>query len=499
LKQGNRKISTDMTVERLVLANVIKSYNDFLNVLSFVTDDDFVIPFNKLLFRACCNVYKYEVPSVDKLTLINEVLNYFTINKKNSIVKACEENGVGTIANINLQVDSLYEISSSFDFTNIDLYIKKLLNISKKNKLMSYLDKKTNDLEGVLTNHDVKSLDVINDVEFGLLNLMQNDSVSDDPEDIFSNMGSYVEKVLNNKVDMIGLSTGFPILDDRLDGLVNGTLNVIAAFKKGGKSCMSMCIALHVAFKLGIPILYIDTEMSTEQNYSRILSRLTKIPEKRIKRGNLTDAEKELLVMASKLLKTKGKYFHKYLPGFKIETVISLIKKYHSKYGIGLAIFDYIKSGSQEDFSTVKEYQLLGNTTIALKDLSGILNIPILAAVQRGRSGDIADSDRIARYADTVIVLEEKKKEEIEKLGFQGGLYKFFIKHSRRGGETPFEGIGVHFRKSILNIQEAEAQLIDYKEYEATEEEYEEIKDELINDIKPKKDKSKVAEIADSW
>lgn len=495
----NKKTLTDMTIERIILANVVVSYNDFLNVLSFVTDDDFVIPFNKLLFMACCGIYKHEVPSIDKMTLINEVLNYFTINKKNSIVKACEENGTGVVANINLQIDSLYEISSSFDFTNIDLYIKKLVNISKKNKLMSYLGEKTDNLEGVLTNHNVKSIDVINDIEFGLLNLMQNDNVSDDPEDVFSSMDLYVDKILNNKVDMIGLSTGFPILDDRIDGLVNGTLNVIAAFKKGGKSACCMNIALHVAFKLGIPILYVDTEMSTEQNYPRILSRLTKIPEKRIKRGNLTDSEKELLVLASKILKDKGKYYHKYMPGFTLDAVIALIRKFHSKHSVGLVIFDYIKSGSQEDFSTIKEYQLLGNTTIALKDLSGILNIPILAAVQRGRGGDIADSDRIARYADIVIVLEEKTKEEIEKLGFSGGLHKFFIKHSRRGGETPPEGIGVHFRKSILNIQEAEPQLIDYREYEATEEEYEEIKDELVDGVKPKKDKSKVAEIADLW
>jgi replicative DNA helicase len=494
-----RKLLTDITVERIILAYAIVSYDNFINVLSSVSEKDFIIPFNKLLFRACCNVYKYEITLIDKLTLINEILGYFTVKKKDNIVKVCEEARLNTATNINIQIDSLYEITSSFDFTNIDLYIKKLINISKKNKLISYLDDKADNLEGVLTNHDVKSVDVINDVEFGLLNLMQNDDVSDDPEDIFLNMDLYVDKILNNKVDMIGLSTGFPILDDRIDGLVNGTLNIIAAFKKGGKSACCMNIALHVAFKLGIPILYIDTEMSTEQNYSRILSRLTKIPEKRIKRGNLTDAEKELVVLAAKILKNKEKYYHKYMPGFTIEAVVALIKKYHTKYGIGLVIFDYIKSGSQEDFSTIKEYQLLGNTTIALKDISGILNIPILAAVQRARSGDIADSDRIARYGDTIIVLEEKTKEEIEKLGFTGGLYKFFVRYSRRGGETPYEGIGVHFRKSILNIQEADIQLIDYKEYEATEEEYEEMKDELVDDVKPKKDKSKVADIANLW
>ena len=496
----SRKALTDITVERIIIANMLVSLDNFMNILSFVSDDDFMIPFNKLLFRSCCGVYKYEVPSIDRLTLVNEMLNMFTTKKKNSIVRACEEDKLNTVTNINIQIDSLYEISEVFDFTNIGLYLKKLINISKKNKLMFYLDNKAEILEKNLTNHDIKSIDTINDVEFGLLNLMQNDDISDDPEDIFVNMDAYVEKVLNNKIDMTGMSTGFPILDDRIDGFINGTLNVIAAHKKGGKSCLSMNIALHVAFKLGVPVLYIDTEMSSEQVYPRVLSRLTKIPEKRIKRGQFADNEREIVTLASKVLTNKGKYFHKYMPGFTLEAVVALIKKYHSKHNIGLVIFDYIKSGSQEDFSNIKEYQLLGNTTIVLKDLAGTLNIPILAAVQRGRSGDIADSDRIARYADTVIILEEKSKEEIEKLGFQGGLHKFVIKHSRRGGETPIEGIGIHFRKSILSIQESEHQLIDYSEADVLEEEdISNIKDDLTATNEPKKDTSKVAEVANLW
>ena len=493
------KINTDITVERIVLAGMVSSYAEFMNVLSFITEDDFYIPFNKLLFRVCFSIYKNELESIDKLTLVNEFLGMIISKKDDVVVKQCEEANMTNVANVNLQIDSLYEISKSFNFSNISFYLKKLMNVSKKNKLLLYLNSKAQNVEKVLVDHNIKSLDLVNDVELGVLDLMQGDNTTDEPEEIFSNMDLYVEKILDNKVDMIGLSTGFPILDDRIDGLVNKTLNVIAAFKKGGKSCCCMNIALHVAFKLGIPILYIDTEMSTDQKYPRILSRLTKIPEKRIKRGQLSDKEKEVVILASKVLKDKGKYFHKYMPGFTLDAVIALIRKYHSKHNIGLVIFDYIKSGSQEDFSTIKEYQLLGNVTIALKDISGILDIPILTAVQRGRNGDIADSDRIARYADVVVILEEKTKEEIQTLGFTGGLHKFVVKYSRRGGETPFEGIGLHFKKSIMNIQESETQLIDYKEYEVSEDELDELKDDIVKEIEPKKDKSKISEVAKIW
>ena len=43
-----RKALTDITVERIILANAVISYDNFLNILSFVSDEDFMIPFNRI-------------------------------------------------------------------------------------------------------------------------------------------------------------------------------------------------------------------------------------------------------------------------------------------------------------------------------------------------------------------------------------------------------------------------------------------------------------------
>jgi hypothetical protein len=238
----------------------------------------------------------------------------------------------------------------------------------------------------------------------------------------------------------------------------NGTLTVIAAHKKVGKSTCCMNIALNSAINEGIPILYIDTEMSTAKNKSRILSYITGIPEKRLKRGDVSDKERILVRDVMDKFEGNINYYHKYVPGFTPESVTSLIRSYHIKYGVKLVIFDYIKAASSSDFKNLKEYQLLGNMTIALKDLAGILDIPILTAVQRSRSGDIADSDRIARYADTIIFLDVRTKEEVDELGFSYGLYKFVVKHARSGGTTNDKGIGLQFRRPILTLYEAKKQ-----------------------------------------
>ena len=97
-----------------------------------------------------------------------------------------------------------------------------------------------------------------------------------------------------------------------------------------------------------------------------------------------------------------------------------------------------------------KEYQLLGDITTVLKDLAGQLNIPAVTAVQINRSGQIADSDRIARFGDVIAQWMSKKPEDLEKDGYQAGTHKLVVRDTRRGGATPEEGIGYHFFKEQL-------------------------------------------------
>ena len=122
---------------------------------------------------------------------------------------------------------------------------------------------------------------------------------------------------------------------------------------------------------------------------------------------------------------------------------------------------------------------MLGDVTTALKDIAGELNIPVLAANQINRQQDIADSDRILRYADVLMFFKPKSNEEFKKIeeGYgkfrmgDFGSHKLIITDSRRGGTTPPEGIDFQFLKRYLKIVEAQAQRIDYNEYEKKEKE----------------------------
>ncbi len=89
--------------------------------------------------------------------------------------------------------------------------------------------------------------------------------------------------------------------------------------------------------------------------------------------------------------------------------------------------------------------------------MSGILDIPFLTAVQLNRSGDVADSDRIARYGDIVAFWQMRDLKTAEEEGWDlatNGYYGLSIKDSRRGGGTSDAGIGFQFFKTTLTIKE---------------------------------------------
>jgi replicative DNA helicase len=292
-----------------------------------------------------------------------------------------------------------------------------------------------------------------------------------DAVNLSDGIDDYILERANNPIEFCGISTGFTLLDKLIDGLVPGTLMVICARPKHGKSTFLSTVSRHVAYLVKKPVLYIDTEMKFDEYRPRILSVLSGVDERKVKHGGYTPQELHNLEQAARLIKT-GKLYHEYMPGYSIEKIRTLYKKYKYREDIGLGVFDYIKEPSGENPTSRKEYQLLGDVTTALKDMSGELDIPFLAAVQTSRQQDVADSDRILRYADVLSFFKPKTSEEIEAGGIKAGNYKLVITESRRGGTTDLDGIGFDFVKRCLQIRESAIQHMDFDKHNKEKDDY---------------------------
>jgi replicative DNA helicase len=462
----------DPALERTVLSACMKNTNVLLAVQSKAKVTDFLENSHREFFKVLVSLYDQEVRSFDPVTVITEA----KMSRRLEKIHGGDEEYIYTT----------YEIGERH-IENINVYINKLLDISKKFqtyiKLVSIEEEIKFNKDPVEENKSAYEL--ISKAENELMNLGYEGFVPDEPMNMADGIDEWFQEKLDNPVRLTGIPTGFRRLDERIDGLVPGTLNIVAARRKRGKSALLMNMAANIAYKPPFPaVLVIDTEMSTVDEWRpRLISHISKIEERKIIHGNLDEKEKRTVQIAIDLIK-KGKLFHQYTPGFTVEKVISLFKMYRQKENIAVGIFDYIKMPGDADVRSLKEYQILGDITTKLKDIAGILRIPILCAVQVSREGRVADSDKIERYADVLMEFTFRTDEEVQKTGGDPkyGKYKLVVRASRRGGELPECGIGLKFKKKILTIEEATEQMLDNMDWEIDEEDITYQNDDVVEE-----------------
>lgn len=425
--------------ERSLLSIVSKHEDAFFTTLARASETDFLAPESKAFFSMLSLLHKSGYKNFDKSLLSKAA-------KDLNCTDMCSD----------VFIDAVLNLPAST--SNLDNYMLKLLDDSTKYRLYTQLNTHIGTIKKNAGLMDSKSSDdLINLVQSDILSLSINSEAISEPCHISDGLDAYIESIEDNKVEVMGLSTGYPILDKVIDGLVPGTLMVVAARKKMGKSTLLTNIAANVAVNDGLPVLYLDTEMTFKEWRDRVIAIISGVKERTIKHGGFKK-DKDIydrIIKAVDYLK-KSKLFHHYVPGYNVEKISALYKKYKFKEDIQLAIFDYIKEPSGTGDGR-KEYQILGDVTTKLKDLSGQLNIPFLAAVQVNRAGDVADSDRVARYGDIVAFWGLRDKKQADEEGWDLdtiGHYGLSIRDTRRGGGTSDVGIGFKFRKTRLRILE---------------------------------------------
>jgi replicative DNA helicase len=151
-----------------------------------------------------------------------------------------------------------------------------------------------------------------------------------------------------------------------------------------------------------------------------------------------------------------------YQPQFTIEKVSALARKFQMQFGIVALFFDYIKiPANNADFRSSQEYQQLGFFTSGLKDIAGILKIPVFSACQANRDdmGDspneknIGGSYRILQLASKLMFLTNKSDEKIAKDGAQNGNQQLWIKFQRNGA-SDCPPINIFFNRPIIRQTE---------------------------------------------
>lgn len=434
------------TDERALMSFSFKSMDYFYTLVSKMTEKDFLYNHHSTLFVLLKSLLNKGIDKFDVAMVIDVARN-----------EGCLQSIGG--------IDYVQSVSNMpVSEGNFNVYLDTVLEASTKYRLYNILKQGVANVADNAKN-DTKSIDLMGNVENRILNLSTSSKAIVEPKDFADGLAEFIEERKENKVEQSGLSTGFTILDKQIDGLIPGTLFIVSARLKDGKSTVLTNMALNAAYRLEKTVLYIDTEMPFTQWRTRAIAALSGVKEREIIHGGYSKETYNKIVEKCIKLVDKGRLYHEYMPGYSVDKVVALYKKYKIKHDLGLIMFDYLKEPDRSSTDGNRnEYQLLGDITTTLKDLAGELDIPAVTAVQINRSGQIADSDRIARFGDVIAQWMSKDPKEMEEHGYKAGTHKLVVRDTRRGGATPEEGIEYHFFKEQLFIKEVDIkdQTIDY-------------------------------------
>ena len=136
-----------------------------------------------------------------------------------------------------------------------------------------------------------------------------------------------IEKASKQKGSVTGIATGFVDLDYQMAGLQPSDLILIAARPSMGKTAFVLNIAQYVAIHSQQTTAIFSLEMSKEQLVNRMFSLESRVDAQKLRSGNLTDADWEMLIEGAGNV-GRSKLIIDDTPGISISELRSKCRKY---------------------------------------------------------------------------------------------------------------------------------------------------------------------------
>jgi len=225
-----------------------------------------------------------------------------------------------------------------------------------------------------------------------------------------------------------GLATGLRDLDNKMGGLQKSDLIILAGRPGMGKTSLATNIAYNVARAWrgevqadgqiatvnGGRVGFFSLEMSAEQLATRILSEQTEISSSKIRRGEITQADFEVIKDKSIEIQHLPLFIDE-TGGLSIAQLAARARRLKRQRGLDLIVIDYIQllQGSTKR-SSENRVQEITEITTNLKALAKELTVPIIALSQLSRQvenrddkrpqlSDLRESGSIEQDADVVL------------------------------------------------------------------------------------------------
>ena len=429
--------------ERAVLGGLMLETHRFDTVIQVIKENDFDGKDHQIIFQSMSELVEENKP-LDPLTVSEKLDNKNSLNK------------VGG-------KDYLIELATSTpSAANLEAYAEIIRQRSITRKLM----KANSDISELISNPQGQDgaslLDKAESMIFALndeTNL--NDQNLQSMRELIPSTMDRLHELSNKSDGLIGSSTGFKDLDNKLQGLQKGDLVVVAGRPSMGKTSFAMNIAENVLLDddSNGAVLIFSLEMPGESLTTRLLSGMTKLNQQNVRSGMLKDDELRILLQQSEKLKNMPLW----IDDSSILSPMELRAKARrlartEKDGLSLIVVDYLQL-MQLPLSIENRVNQISEISRSLKSLAKELNVPVIALSQLNRAveqrpnkrpimPDLRDSGAIEQDADVILFIyrDEVYNEDSE----QGNKAEIIIGKQRNG---PIGTVNLTFLKEFTRFE----------------------------------------------
>ena len=216
----------------------------------------------------------------------------------------------------------------------------------------------------------------------------------------------HVEKILQSRKGLTGISTGFNNLDKVMQGMRPSEMLVLAARPAMGKTSLAMNIAENVARGMGDPdhttrpVGIFSLEMSYEALALRMLCSHAGVSAYKLTSGyaSMTADHAKLMQAASVL--SKAPIYLDDTGGLDILEVRARARRMKKKYGIELIVIDYLQMLHASEYASQGKQIETAHVSGNLKAMAKELRVPVLVLSQLNRAPDQRDKSGVPKLSD---------------------------------------------------------------------------------------------------
>ena len=380
-----RRPPQNVEAEQALLGAILSNNQALEKVGEFLRPEHFSLPVHGEIYRALCH-YSEQGRIADPVTL----KAYF---KDREELK--EVGGADYLVQLALSATAIINVAD-YGKTIFDCYLRR--------QLISVGSDMVNDaFDTQLESDSVQQIEKAEKKLYDIANEGQTDGGPKQFSDALKKSLESVEKAMKAADGLSGVTTGLLDMDERLGGLHNSDLIILAGRPAMGKTALATTIAFNAACRFAEEnkknpvkksVAFFSLEMSAEQLATRILSAKAQVPSHLMRTGKLTDAQFDDLAASIELLNQLPLYVDE-TPGITVNAIKNRARrlKRDKNKGLGLVVVDYLQlllsAGRSEN-----RVQELSEMTRALKIMAKDLDVPVLVLSQLSRLVEQRDNKR---------------------------------------------------------------------------------------------------------